>query len=161
MKSLYIILFIFYISYAVEIDGVPFVKQKDELCGPAALSSVFSFYGVNMSQEEIAKSIYSKQLRGSLITDLENFSKSNGFQVITKTSYTEEIKSFIDNKKPVIALLDLGFWVVSKPHYVVIVGYNEDGFIMHTGYEQSKIMGYKEFEERWKKLGNAIIVVYR
>lgn len=151
----------FKLCWGTHIEGVPFVKQKDEYCGPASLSSVLSYYGHNISQEEIAKHVYIKELKGALITDLENFANRLGFKTILKSSNIDEIKGFLEEKKPVIALIDIGFWVVSKPHYVVIVGYDEKNFIVHTGYEAGKKIDYREFEERWKKLGNVILVVYR
>lgn len=154
-------MFILNTSYGGHTLGVPFVKQMDEFCGPAALSSVFSFYGVDISQEEIAKHVYIKQLKGALITDLEDYAKGKGFKTLLKKSDIEEIKRFIDEGKPVIALIDLGFWSLSVPHYIVIVGYNQDGLIAHTGYEERKPISYGEFEKRWKKLGNTILLVYR
>lgn len=150
-----------YYIWGAQIEGVPFVKQKTDFCGPASLSSVFGFYGLNISQEEIGKYVYSDKLKGALITDLENFAKERGFKTILKRSSIEEIKHFIDLNQPVIALMDLGFWVISKPHYIVIFGYNEKGFIAHTGYEPEKIIEYREFEERWEKLGKVILVIYR
>ena len=160
-KIFFVILFLFNVSFSQVLLDVPFVKQKDEFCGPASLSSVFNFYGLETSQEEIGKEVYNPKLKGALITDLENFAKSKGFKTILKKSNLDEIKTFIDERKPVIALIDLGFWVVSKPHYVVIIGYNEKGFLVHSGYEEKVFIPYQEFERKWEKLGKTILVVYR
>ena len=140
---------------------VPFVKQHSQFCGPAALSSVLRYYGLSISQEEIGKKVYTPKLKGALISDLENFAKSKGFKTLSGQADIEKIKSFIDNNIPVIVLVDLGFWIVSKPHYLVVVGYNEKGFIVHTGYEKNKLIPYKEFKKIWKKLGNVFLSVYR
>lgn len=156
-----IILLIFKFSYGTQVLNVPFIKQKDDFCGPAALSSVFSFYGVDIPQEEIAKYVYIKQLKGALITDLENYAKKQGFKTILKNSNIDEIKTFIDRGIPVIALTETGFWLISSPHYIVITGYNGEGIIANTGYEYRKIIPYREFEKRWEKLGNTILVIYR
>ena len=46
------------------IENVPFVKQKDWFCGPAAMASVMGFYGRSISQDEIAKEVYTPKLKG-------------------------------------------------------------------------------------------------
>ena len=140
---------------------VPFVKQRSKFCGPAALSSVFRYYGLEISQDEVGKKVYIPKLKGALISDLENFAKSKGFKTVSGQGDANKIKSFIDQGIPVIVLVDLGFWIISKPHYLVIVGYNEKGFIVHTGYEKNKLIPYKEFEKIWKKSGKVFLSVYR
>ncbi len=144
-----------------KILDVPFVKQHSRFCGPAALSSVFKYYGLEISQEEIGKKVYTPKLKGALISDLENFAKSRGFKTLSGQGNIEKIKSFIDSNIPVIVLVDLGFWIISKPHYLVVVGYNEKGFIVHTGYEKNKLIPYREFKKIWKKSGNVFLSVYR
>jgi ABC-type bacteriocin/lantibiotic exporter with double-glycine peptidase domain len=159
-KFLLFALIIFKLSFATTLD-VPFVKQRTDFCGPASLSSVMAYFGDKVDQDEIASFVYNPKLKGALITDLQNFAKERGFQTILKSSNIEEIKSFIDQKKPVIALIDLGFWVISKPHYVVIVGYNQDGFLLNTGYKEKEFMSYRDFQEKWEKMGKVILVVYK
>jgi ABC-type bacteriocin/lantibiotic exporter with double-glycine peptidase domain len=159
-KFLLFTLIVFKLSFATTLD-VPFVKQRTDFCGPASLSSVMAYFGDKVDQDEIASSVYNPKLKGALITDLQNFAKERGFQTILKSSNIEEIKSFIDQKKPVIALIDLGFWVISKPHYVVIVGYNQDGFFLNTGYKEKEFMSYRDLQEKWEKMGKVILVVYK
>lgn len=160
-KGIILIVLLFTFSWGTQIEGVPFVKQKTDFCGPASMSSVFAFYDLNIPQEEIGNVVYNEKLKGALITDLEDFAKKQGFKTVLKSSDMDEIKNFLDEKKPVIALVDLGFWVISKPHYIVIFGYNDEGFIAHTGYEASKLIKYGEFEKIWKRLGNTILLIYR
>jgi len=160
-KFSFISFLLFSLSYGGEVLNVPFERQKSEFCGPASLSSVIRYYGQNISQEEIAKSVYLRNLKGALITDLENFAKEKGFKTILKKSDIDEIKKFIDERKPVIALLDYGYLFITKPHYVVIIGYNDDGFIINDGYEEKINMSYGEFLDKWEKLGKVILVVYR
>jgi len=160
-KNLFFSFLLFSLSYGGEVLNVPFERQKSEFCGPASLSSVFRYYGQDISQEEIAKSVYLRNLKGALITDLENFAKEKGFKTILKKSEIDEIKKFIDERKPVIALLDYGYLFVTKPHYVVIIGYNNNGFIINDGYEKKKNISYGEFLGKWKKLGKVILVVYQ
>jgi len=73
----------------------------------------------------------------------------------------EKIKRFINKGIPVIVLVDYGKWIFSKPHYITVVGYNKNNFIIHDGYEAFKEMQYRKFEKLWKNSGNVYLVVYR
>jgi ABC-type bacteriocin/lantibiotic exporter with double-glycine peptidase domain len=144
---------------AGEIQGVPFVRQASNFCGPASLASVMSYYGTPESQETIAASVYCQGLRGSLITDLENYARLKGFKTQLAQGSLDDIKKSLDDKKPVIVLVDMGFWVVSRPHYLVVTGYGDDGVIAHTGFESSQHFSYEEFTRIWKKRGSVYLIV--
>ncbi|MFN3976613.1 MAG: C39 family peptidase [Aquificaceae bacterium] len=140
---------------------VPFVKQKDQFCGPASLSSVLGFYGISLSQETIADKVYNPKLKGALITDLENYAKSLGLKAETRQGTPEDLKALIDKGIPPIILVDLGRFFVSVPHYMVVVGYEGDNrFLVHTGYERSKSMDVKELDRVWSKMGRVMLIVY-
>jgi ABC-type bacteriocin/lantibiotic exporter with double-glycine peptidase domain len=147
------------VSY--EIAGVPFVKQESHFCGPASLASVFTYYGLPQDQGAIAKSVYTEKLGGALITDLQNYAQGKGLQTRLGQGTLDEIKNFLKENRPVIVLVDLGFWIFSQPHYLVITGFNGSGFIAHTGYQASKPFGYDEFEKIWKKKGCVYLLVWR
>ena len=144
-----------------EIEGVPFVKQESRFCGPASLVSVFGYYGLTVDQDTIARDVYSEKLRGALITDLEDCARSHGFQTHLGRGSTDDIKAALREKKPVIVLVDLGFWVITRPHYLVIIGYSDKGFIAHTGYESGETFPYAEFGMIWAKKGSVYLSVWR
>jgi ABC-type bacteriocin/lantibiotic exporter with double-glycine peptidase domain len=148
-------------AFSAQIDGVPFVKQEREKCGPASLASVLAYYGVPIQPDVISESTYNRKLKGSLITDLENYARRTGFITESGRGDMETLKKFIDNKKPVITLVDLGLWVLARPHYLVLFGYNEEGFIVHDGENPSQIWSYPEFQRIWEKAGHTYLLVYR
>lgn len=148
-------------SYAHEITNVPFVLQKTSYCGPASLASVMNYYGDRISQEEIGRSVYTEKLNGSLITDLENFAKTKKFATILSTGTTNDLKRYLDQEKPVIVLVEMGFWIISRPHYLVLTGYNPKGFTAHTGYRPSRLLPHAEFNRMWREMGNPFLVVFR
>ena len=137
------------------------MKQESLLCGPASLACVFTYYGLALDQGTIAKSVFTEKLDGALITDLQNYAQGQGFQTRLGQGTMDDLRSFVTEKKPVIVLVDLGFWVFSKPHYLVVTGYNDRGLIAHTGYQASKSFGYAEFEKIWKKKGCVYLLVWR
>jgi ABC-type bacteriocin/lantibiotic exporter with double-glycine peptidase domain len=146
---------------SLQVDGVPFVKQETHYCGPASVASVMAYYGADIDQRAIAQSVYSDKLKGALITDLENYARSHGFQTGSKTGTLQDIKDLLGQKKPVIVLVDLGFWLFSQPHYLVVTGFDEKGFTAHTGYEASKLFPYDYFRKIWSKKGNAYLVIWK
>lgn len=136
------------------IDGVPFTKQKGNLCGPAALSSIFNYYQKNISQEKIAQDIYLIPVHGVLNIDLENYAKERGFW--TYVSYEKDlskIKEHIRRDKPVLALMSSPSYIPFKKdyHYLVLLGYEEDEkvFIAHSGRKANEIISYRNFLKNW------------
>ena len=143
-----------------QLKGVPFVAQAREQCGPAALSSVLAFHGVELAPEAIAKTTYNEKLKGSLITDLENFARGLAFQTRSDRGTVEELTEYIRAGKPVIALVDLGRWFVSQPHYIVLFGYSPEGLVAHDGIKASRLFPYPDFEKMWEKMGRTYLLVY-
>jgi len=144
----------------LQIEGVPFVAQAREQCGPAALSSVLAYYGLELAPETIAKTTHSEKLKGSLITDLEDFARGLAFQTESRRGTVEELRAFIHEGKPVIVLVDQGRWFVSQPHYLVLFGYSPEGLIAHDGERASRLFRYPDFERLWQKMGRAYLLVY-
>lgn len=142
------------------IDGVPFVAQKTEYCGPASLSSVLAYYGEAADQETIGKSIHHPRLQGSLITDMEDYARKRGFHARTGIGTVDEIRDLIRRDRPVIVLVDLGFWVASKPHYLVVYGFNEEGFLAHNGFEKAQWYRSGDFEKIWNRAGNSFLLIH-
>jgi ABC-type bacteriocin/lantibiotic exporter with double-glycine peptidase domain len=144
---------------ATQIQDVPFFKQERHKCGPSALASVLTFYGIKVDEARIIKDTYSDKLKGSLITDLENYAKGLGFQTKSGQGTIDTIKENILAQKPVIVLIDLGIWKVAKPHYIVVFGFNEDGFIAHNGKKAATLFKYARFEKSWAKFGRPFLII--
>lgn len=166
MKSLFCVLILALVvvpgkTFGLEIRGVPFVKQAREQCGPAALASVLSFHGVPVDPDSIAEAVYCPNLKGSLITDLEGFARRKGLRTESGQGTLEQMQELLNRQKPVIVLVDLGFWLASKPHYLVLVGYGEQGFVAHDGVTPSKVYPYSKFRRTWERMGSVYLLVYR
>jgi predicted double-glycine peptidase len=148
-------------ALALEIEGVPFIRQDSQFCGPASLASVMTYHGMPTDQNTVGKAVYSEKLQGALITDLERYARQKGFETKSGRGTVEELKTDLDRGRPVIVLVDLGFWVVSKPHYLVVIGYDDEGFTAHDGYTPQNRYSCNRFGAIWEKMGNAYLLVYR
>jgi len=47
-------------------------------------------------------------------------------------SCAKVLKKNIDSGYPLIVLVDYGFWAFHSNHFMVVVGYNEDGVIVNS-----------------------------
>ena len=145
------------------VENVPFVKQKDKFCGPAAMASVMQFYGQDIDQVEIAEQIYTPELNGALISDMENFARDKGYNTLSTNGNFELLKSHLDSKHPVILLVDKGKWKVSVPHYYVAYGYNDESetIILHTGFNEAQEISFAKLDKEWGKMDRLMLVASR
>ena len=143
------------------IEGVPFVKQKDNFCGPAAMASIMHYYGQDISQEEIAEKVYTPKLEGALISDMENFAREQGYIVEVSEGTIEQLIILIDNGTPAIVLVDRGVWKVNVPHYYVIYGYDaeKERLLLHTGEECCQEMEFDKLDGEWERMNRLMLVI--
>lgn len=137
------------------ISGVPFFRQDENTCGPAALASVVSYWGGTSEPDEIAARVYLRRLRGTLPMDMERFMQDAGFKTFAQAGSFEALKTMILRDLPVIALLDAGFGLYRRPHYVTVIGFDEtrQEVIMHDGITPNRLIGYRHFLKDWNRAG--------
>ena len=107
------------------IPNVPFIPQEESRCGPAALAMVLQYWGVKVSEDEVAGETFLPALRGALISDLRAFSERKGFRATSYSSSPDDLRFRISKNEPLILLLDLGRGSYQKPHYILAIGFHE------------------------------------
>lgn len=135
------------------LEGVPFYAQETKQCGPASLAGVLNFWGVDVTPEDIAGEIYNGSAKGTLNIDLALYARSKGLEARYFSGTLEDIKSSIDAGYPLIVLVDLGRWPYRQDHFMVVVGYAEDGLIVNSGKEEHKFLPMEDFLRSWEKAG--------
>ena len=133
------------------IDGVPFFPQEEYQCGPASLAGVLNFYGWKVSPAEIAAEIFSRQARGTLDMDMVFYARKKGLRAEKYRGTFEDLQAQINSRRPLIVLIDQGFWVYQNHHFMVVVGYDEGGIIVHSGKEERKFISRDSFSKTWQK----------
>jgi hypothetical protein len=131
------------------IEGVPFFRQSESTCGPAALAGVFAFHGKPESLDRITAKVYLPELRGTLPMDMETFAREAGFTATSLHGTLAELKAFIRKGTPVICMLDLGFGPYHKPHYISV----------HDGLTPNSLIGYEKFNAQWTRAGRWMLVI--
>jgi ABC-type bacteriocin/lantibiotic exporter with double-glycine peptidase domain len=135
------------------IDAVPFYEQEDHQCGPASLAGLLNFYGANVNPREIAEKIYSASARGTLDLDMVFYAERKGMSARQYRGSLEDLKKNIDAGTPLIILVDYGFLVYQKNHYMVVVGYSDTGIIVNSGKEHLKTIAANDLKGPWERAG--------
>ncbi len=114
---------------------LPLTRQAtDYTCGAAALQSVFAYFGDELREDQLARQLKTNPRAGTRYKEIARLCRARGFTVEIKTGMSaEDLKKWIDQRKPVICLIQA--WP-DKPvdfrtdwedgHYVVAVGYDRD-----------------------------------
>ena len=133
------------------IENIPFYPQEEYQCGPSSLSGVLNYYGVDVSPEDIALQIFSASAKGTLNVDMILYAEKKGLTAYQYESSFQDIKDKIHSRYPLIVMVDYGFWIFQSNHFMVVVGYNEEGIIVNSGREQFKFIPLMDFLKLWKR----------
>ena len=141
------------------LDGVPFLPQEEDSCGPSSLAMVLRFYGTEASTAEIVGETRTAGLRGTLITDLAAAARARGFSADLVTLDLPGVRERVRSGIPVILLVDLGRWVFSRPHYLVVHGFTGEAVVAHSGKERGRIIPDAEIDRQWERMNRMALVV--
>lgn len=133
------------------IENVPFYPQEMYQCGPASLAGILNFWGVTVSPEEIAVEIYSRSVRGTLNLDMTLYSEKRGLKANHYEGSFEDLKEKIDAGYPLIVMVDYGFWIYKKYHFMVLLGYYKNGVVVNSEKDQHKFIPLRVFLKSWKR----------
>lgn len=126
-------------------------------CGPASLKMVLDYYGVNKTEEELAKLSNATTDLGTNDQSLKEAAEILGFKVEIKNNSTfEDIENYLSRKIPVIVdwltrgRSDYSESEVADGHYSVVVGLDEE-FIYLQDPEIGKLrkIKRKDFMRVW------------
>jgi ABC-type bacteriocin/lantibiotic exporter with double-glycine peptidase domain len=143
------------------IEGVPFLLQEEDTCGPSSLAMVLRFLGRNVDTAEIVRETRTAGLKGTLITDLTGAARRRGLAAEIADLDLPRLRERISSGVPVILLVDLGIWRWSRPHYLVAYGWTPEGVVAHSGSERGKVIPFATLDAQWAKMGRLAIIVRR
>ncbi len=133
------------------ISNVPFYPQEAYQCGPASLAGVLNYWGLKITPGEIAAEIYCPNAKGTLDVDMVLYPERKGLRSSQYRGSMEDLKINIDASRPLLVLVDDGFWVYEKSHFMVVVGYDAEGLIVNSGMEQHQYIPQKRFLRSWER----------
>lgn len=142
---------------------VPFVAQKKNGCGAAALAMVMQFWEhqrgaahVSAADEAAIETALDPRARGISNEAMVSYLKANGFQVFAFRAGWNDLRDHLSKGRPLIVAL--GPEDAKGPlHYVVAAGMDwVHDFVFVNDPAQRKMMrvARREFEDEWKATGN-------
>jgi ABC-type bacteriocin/lantibiotic exporter with double-glycine peptidase domain len=133
------------------IEGVPFFPQEEFQCGPASLAGVLNYYGWKISPADIAAEIFSRHARGTLDMDMVFYARKKGLKAERYAGDFEDLRRNIDSRRPLIVMIDRGFWVYQSLHFMVVVGYDQGSIVVNSGKEERKFVSRDSLAKTWEK----------
>lgn len=138
-------------------------------CGPATLSMVFNYYGLNTSQEEIGQILRPHQNpqgdnddKSVSLAEMAKEAENNGFIAYYLPNGTiEKMEKLIANNIPVITVT----WLNNKEdigHYRIVRGYDQEKeiLIQDDSYQgPNKIYTYNEFNSLWQPFNYKYLII--
>jgi ABC-type bacteriocin/lantibiotic exporter with double-glycine peptidase domain len=143
------------------LQGVPFLPQEEDTCGPSSLAMLLRFFGKDVRTAEIVRETRTAGLRGTLITDLAVAARRRGFEAEVVDIDLARLREWISEGTPVILLVDLGTWVLTRPHYLLVFGMTAEGVVAHSGREEGKVIPFSTLDAQWAKMGRLAVIVQR
>lgn len=141
------------------IKSVPFYPDDRYKCGPASLAGVLNYWGKDRTKEEIARRIYSQSAQGTVPFDLVWYARQTGLRARSFQGTYRQLRRYVRSDKPPIVFVDLGYWGVSIPHFMVVVGTTRNGLIVNSGTHQHKWYSREEFVRAWKETDRWTLLV--
>jgi predicted double-glycine peptidase len=141
------------------------VQQMDDYsCGAAAFMAIAVKRGVGPERlEEFKKKLRTNPKFGTYFADIENFANELGFRATTETGMRlRRLKKLLDKKIPVILVIQAYATVAhnyvdktrnDQGHYVVAVGYDENGYFYFIDPSIPGLIGYlhrSQLKQRWR-----------
>jgi len=133
------------------IHNIPFYPQKKYQCGPSSLASVLNFWGIKVTPEQIEEDIFSKNVSGTLTIDMVLYAERKGLEAMQYKGTLDILKKHLDSYWPLIVLVDYGIYPVQINHFLVIVGYSDDGFIVNSDDKREQFVSKGNFMKIWEK----------
>jgi|CXWL01.1.fsa_nt_gi tetratricopeptide (TPR) repeat protein len=130
---------------------VPFFSDDTDQCGPSALASVLGYWGKPALPALLREEIYRKNLKGSLTVDLLLAAQSRGLSAETADGGLTEVKKELDDGRPPIVFVNVGYRFYPIGHYMVITGYDDARRILfvHSGLNRDQKISYNKFNRQW------------
>jgi len=143
-----------------EIVETPFYSQKSYQCGPAALATVLSWSGSEVTIEEITAELYTPVKKGSLQPLLISAARSHDHLPYIIRGF-DLLMQEVAAGHPVVVLLNLGLTWYPLWHYAVVIGYDTEKqlVILRSGEVFRKVYSWSLFHHIWGRAGNWGLVV--
>lgn len=136
---------------------VPFIPQKPNYCGPAALAMLANYYGHPVSQDEIASAIYLPDIGGTLTTELGEYARRFNLWVRQYRGSVDDVRQKLNAGVPLLVLGNFG----GQPHYFVVLGWDDFRQVVtvHSDTRPRYEMRVEDFLRHWDRADRWTLLV--
>jgi tetratricopeptide (TPR) repeat protein len=147
----------------VELSNTPFFAQEEYQCGPAALATVLSASGVDVSPRDLVPQVYLPGRKGSLQIELSAAARRRGRLPYPIAPQMAALLAEISAGRPVLVLQNLGLESYPIWHYAVVVGFDpgRDELILRSGARPRARMSATRFLRSWEQADSWGLVLLR
>ena len=131
--------------------AVPFYPQTENHCGPAALATVISAAGSDVTPDQLSPQVYLPQREGSLQIELIAATRTFNLIPFVLPPEVPALLAEVETGRPVLLLQNLGTRSVPLWHYSVLIGYDKqrNSVQVHSGEQQGLWLPAPEFLRSW------------
>lgn len=142
---------------ADDVLQVPFIAQKPNYCGPAALAMLANYYGQPVTQDEIASAIYLPDIGGTLTSELGDYARRFHLWVRQYHGSLDDLREKLAAGVPLLVLGRFG----EQPHYFVVLGLDKFRQVVtvHSDSRARFEMRLEDFQRHWDRAGNWTLLV--
>ena len=140
-----------------DVLNVPFIAQKTNYCGPAALAMLANYYGHPVTQDEIASAIYLPDIGGTLTSELTDYARRFHLWVRQYHGSFDDLREKLSAGVPLLVLGKFG----EQPHYFLVLGVDNFRQIVtvHSDARPRFEMRLEDFQRHWDRAGNWTLLV--
>ncbi len=128
---------------------VPFVRQREEGCGAAAIAMVMRYWGREADDAAILRALHDRQLRGIRASELARYFREHGFRAFEFRADWDDLVAHIAKGRPLVIALREGAGAL---HYVVVAGVDTaGGVVLVNDPARRKLakLDRSDLERRW------------
>jgi hypothetical protein len=146
---------------AVVLDAIPFFPQTAYHCGPAALATVLSASGADVTPDALAPALYVPGRRGTFQAEMIAATRGYDRLAVPIPDTLEALVAELEAGRPVVVLQNLALRRAPRWHYAVVVGYlpDADRLVLNSGTREHVQMQRSRFLATWNRADRWAFVV--
>jgi ABC-type bacteriocin/lantibiotic exporter with double-glycine peptidase domain len=137
--------------------AVPYVPQRKDTCGPAALAMVLRYWGRPVLHDELAAALVDPELHGTAGSRLADVARDEGLRAVAFSGDLAALREAVARGRPPVVAWAMGG---GRYHNVVVVGFEGESPVVHDPARgAARRVPLDRFETRWAGAGRWTLLV--